>query len=136
MPIEAKMLVWSLAILLVLILVQVTTLVITKGLPAAAGNRDGLSSDKPGFPGRLDRAIENLKESLFFFIPLVIFAAILGVSNEMTVMGAQLFVGARLVHAFLYLAGIPWLRTFAFLAGLVGIIMVALGLGLPGALFA
>ena len=136
MPIEVKMLVWTLVLLFVLILVQVLTTVLGRGLVAAVGNREDFPSNKPGFAGRLDRAIGNLKEGLIFFIPIVILAAIFQVSNEMTAMGAMLFTGARVAHAVVYLAGIPWLRTLLFLAGVAGLGMMLLGLGLPGALFA
>jgi len=136
MPIEVKMLVWVLVLLFVLILIQVMTTVLGYGLPAAAGNREGLPSTKPGFGGRVDRAIANLKEGLIFFIPIVILAAIFKVSNEMTATGAMVFAGARYGHAVVYLAGIPWIRTLLFLAGVVGLVMMLMGLGLPGALFA
>ena len=136
MPIEVKMLVWSLILLFVLILIQVMTTVLGYGLPVAAGNRDGLPASKPGFAGRVDRSITNLKENLIFFIPIVILAAVFQTSNEMTAMGAMVFLGARVGHAVVYLAGIPWIRTLLFLIGVVGLGMMLLGLGLPGALFA
>ena len=136
MPIEVKMLVWALVLLFVLILIQVMTTVLGQGLVSAVGNREDFPASKPGFAGRLDRTITNLKEGLIFFIPIVILAAIFQVSNDLTATGAMLFLGARVAHAGAYLAGIPWIRTLLFLAGVVGLGMMLLGLGLPGALFA
>ena len=136
MPIEVKMLVWALVLLFVLILIQVMTTVLGRGLIPAVGNREDFPANKPGFAGRLDRAVNNLKEGLIFFIPIVILAAIFQVSNEMTATGAMLFTGARVGHAVVYMAGIPWIRTLLFLASVAGLGMMLLGLGLPGALFA
>ena len=136
MPIEVKMLVWALVLLFVLILVQVVTTVLGRGLPAAVGNRDDFPANKPGFAGRLDRAVANLKEGLIFFIPIVLLAVAFKTSNEMTATGAMLFTGARVAHAVVYMAGIPWLRTLLFLASVAGLGMMLVGLGLPGLLFA
>ncbi len=42
----------------------------------------------------------------------------------MTVLGAQLFFYARLVHALLYLSGVPWIRPLAWGVGIVGTVLV------------
>jgi hypothetical protein len=42
----------------------------------------------------------------------------------MTVMGAQLFLAARVAHAVLYLFGIPLVRPLAWAAGIAGTTMV------------
>ncbi|MFT4570659.1 MAG: putative MAPEG superfamily protein [Hyphomicrobiaceae bacterium] len=41
-----------------------------------------------------------------------------GVSNEATLFGATLFFWARIVHGAVYIAGIPYIRTAAFVVGL------------------
>jgi uncharacterized MAPEG superfamily protein len=40
------------------------------------------------------------------------------------VIGAEMFFYSRLVHAACYLIGIPYVRTLAFVVGLVGTLMV------------
>ena len=47
-------------------------------------------------------------------------AAVCGAANETTALGATVFFWARLSHAILYIAGVPWLRTAAFFTGLAG----------------
>jgi uncharacterized MAPEG superfamily protein len=42
----------------------------------------------------------------------------------MTLLGAQLFFWARLVYAFVYLAGIPWLRTGVWTVSVIGLILI------------
>ncbi len=58
---------------------------------------------------------------------LVIIAHLANVHTELTVMGAQLFLAARIVYAGLYIAGISAMasRTLAYFAGLIGTIMIA-----------
>ena len=88
-----------------------------------AGNRE-----KPvecgGWAGRAQRAFRNLLESMLPFAALVLVAHAAGVSNATTVMGAQIFFYARLSYAIVYIAGIPWLRTLVWTAGLVGMLMI------------
>ncbi len=135
MPVEVQMLFWVLLLLFALLLSQVLTIISTYGLFAGVGNREDFPAVKPGFGGRLDRSVQNLKENLLFFIPLVLLTVILNVSNPMTVLGAQLFAGGRVAHALIYMIGIPWLRTLAFMVAVAGIFIMAFGLGFPGVLF-
>lgn len=88
-----------------------------------AGNRETAVEGR-GWAGRAQRAFRNLLESLLPFAALVLVAHAAGVSNATTVMGAQLFFYARVVYAIVYIAGIPWLRTLVWTAGLVGMLMI------------
>jgi uncharacterized MAPEG superfamily protein len=94
------------------------------GLPALAGNREGLP-DIVGWPGRARRAHLNMIENLVLFSALVLIAAVAGKANATTAMGAMIFFWARLAYALIYLIGIPWLRTLAWLIGVVGMAMIA-----------
>jgi hypothetical protein len=47
-----------------------------------------------------------------------------GVSNTMTVAGAEIFLGARPVHAVTYFIGITGICTLAYIAGCVGTVTV------------
>ncbi len=55
-------------------------------------------------------------------------ARAINVSNAMTVLGAQLFFWGRLAHAAIYMAGIPWLRTAAWLVSVLGLLLIFLQL--------
>jgi uncharacterized MAPEG superfamily protein len=59
------------------------------------------------------------------FAALVLVVAVAGISNEATASGTQLFFWARLAHAVAYTVGIPYLRSAAFIASLVGMIRIA-----------
>jgi uncharacterized MAPEG superfamily protein len=123
MTVELTMLVCSVALLFVLILIQALAGVLAQGLPEMAGSRDGLPEPKP-FEARTKRVVDNHREGLALFAPLVLVAAVAHISNSATVLGAQLFFFARVVHAVLYLIGAPWIRPVAWGAGIVGTIMV------------
>lgn len=125
MSIELTMLVYSVALLFLLVVIQASAGVLAQGLGAMAGARDSLGEPKP-FQARSKRVVDNHREGLVLFAPLVLVAAAVGVSTEMTILGAQLFFYSRIVHAALYLAGIPWIRPLVWAVGIVGCIMIFL----------
>jgi len=120
-------LVWSAALTFVLVLIAVSGATLQVGLPALAGNREGLPN-MTGWAGRARRAHFNMLESLILFAVLVLVAQIAGVHNAATLLGAQLFFWGRLAHAIVYIAGIPWLRTAAWGVSVVGLVMIFLQL--------
>ena len=127
MTIELTMLVYSVALLFVLILVQALSGVLAQGLPAMAGSRDNLGP--PGvLQARTKRVVDNHREGLLLFAPLVLAAAATGTSTESTILGAQLFFYSRVVHALLYLTAVPWIRPLAWAVGIVGCILIFLAL--------
>lgn len=68
---------------------------------------------------RLQKAHGNAVENLAVFATLVLAAHAAGISNESTVLAAQLYFWARLLHAVAYTLAWPWVRTLAFTAGFV-----------------
>ena len=127
MSVELSMLVYSTALLIVLVLIQATVGVQAQGLQPMAGSRDNLPEPKP-FQARTERVVDNHREGLTIFAPLVLAAAVAHVSSSWTVLGAELFFWSRVVHAGLYLAGVPMIRPLAWAVGLVGTLMVLLAL--------
>ena len=123
MTVELTMLVYSVALLFALILIQALAGGLAQGLPQMAGARDNLPEPK-AFQARTKRIVDNHREGLALFAPLVLVAAVAHVSNPATVLGAQLFFYARVLHAELYVTGVPWVRPLAWAAGIVGTAMV------------
>jgi len=111
-------------LLLLLTLIQATRNVLVLGLPVAAGNQHDISPWS-GANDRLNRAIRNLMEAIIIFAPLAVAVEVMGLTNETTALGAKVFLVARVVHAAVYIAGIPWVRSGAWSAGVAGIAMVA-----------
>jgi uncharacterized MAPEG superfamily protein len=104
-------------------LVAVTGAMLQVGLPALAGNREGLPPPT-GWAGRAQRAHRNMLENLVLFAVLVLIAVVSNKANAVTLFGAQLFVGARAAYAVIYLVGIPWLRTAAWFVSVVGLLLI------------
>ena len=88
------------------------------------------TSDKPqhAWAARAQRAHFNAVENLVVFAALVAAAQFAGVSNQLTVSGCIIYFWARLVHYVVYTLGIPGLRTLAYVAGVVGQVLIALAL--------
>ena len=120
---EMMWLLWAVALTFAQMLVAVSGATLQVGLPALAGNREGLAPCT-GWAGRAQRAHHNMLENLVLFAALVLIAVFSGKTNAMTLLGAQLFFWARLVYAFVYLAGIPWLRTLVWLVSLAGLVII------------
>jgi uncharacterized MAPEG superfamily protein len=117
------MLVWSAVLCVVMFLPYVLARVMTWGLTATVGypvNPPPL----PAWAQRAQRVHLNMVENLLPFAILVLVAQDISVSDGVTATGATLFFWARVVHTIVFIAGIPWARTFAFLAGVVGMAMI------------
>jgi uncharacterized MAPEG superfamily protein len=88
------------------------------GLRVAMGNREN-PPPLPEWANRAIRAHRNMLENLPHFSVLVIVAVLADSTNQLTAWGAWGFFAARLVHAVVYIAGIPYVRTAAFFAGIL-----------------
>jgi uncharacterized MAPEG superfamily protein len=120
---ELYYLVWSAALTLVLAAIAVAGAQLQVGLPRLAGNRESMP-EITGWGGRAQRAHRNMLENLVLFAILVLTAKAVGVRNDVTLLGAQLFFWGRLAHAAIYIAGIPWARTLAWVVSVVGLILI------------
>ncbi len=118
MPTELAMLLWTGVLCLVLAAPYVAGSVPQLGLPRLAGNREDLPQLE-GWIGRSRRAHANHVENLGPFAVIVLVGHAAGALDATTALASQVFLGSRVVHAVTYLAGIPWVRTLAFLAGVV-----------------
>ncbi|HEY1722388.1 MAG TPA: MAPEG family protein [Magnetospirillaceae bacterium] len=127
MTINGDMLVLTLALLLLIQLVQGMHTSKLHGLPYSFSPRDK-SVDVGLYGGRLQRAKINLIENLALFAPLSVLGEVLqNVDKGIIATGAIVFFVARVVHVICYVAGINGVRTLAWLACVVGSVMVALG---------
>lgn len=125
MPIEIDYLIASIAIFIVMILVQAVVSDMEHGLKHGASARDN-TVDKGLFLQRTKRANANMVEGLLMFVPLLLAAAYTDRFNDMTALGAALFFWGRLAYAPLYWFAVPWLRSLAWFVGVVGIVLVFL----------
>jgi uncharacterized MAPEG superfamily protein len=127
MSIELTMLAYTVALLFVLVMIQGYAGIQAQGAVIMAGHRDNLK-EPSRMQARTKRMVDNAREAMWLFAPLVLIAALENVSNQWTALGAQLFFFSRVAHAILYLLGWPWVRTLAWLAGLIGCVLIFLSL--------
>ncbi len=78
----------------------------------------------PAWAQRSTRVHANMVENLAPFAALVLVAQVAGLANEITALGAALFFWARIVHAIVFILGIPWVRTLAFVVSWIGIVLI------------
>ena len=126
-PMELTLLIWAAALTILQMLVSALGSTSQIGLTTLAGNRDNLA-ETTGWASRAQRAHRNILESITVFAILVLSANLMSISNDMTVLGAQLFFWGRVAFSIIYLAGIPWVRTAAWGVSLVGLILIFLQL--------
>ena len=120
---ELTLLVWAVLLTFVQMLIAVSGATLQVGLPRLAANREGLAPCT-GWAGRAARAHHNMLESLVLFAALVLAAVVAGKTNATTLLGAQIFVWARVAYAAVYLAGIPWLRTAVWFVSVIGLALI------------
>lgn len=124
---ELTLLVFAAILTFAQMLVAATGAQLQIGLPRLAGNREHLP-EFAGWAGRAVRAHRNMLENMVLFVPLVLVAVIAGRTNGQTLLGAQIFLWARLAYAVVYVAGVPWLRTAIWAVSVVGMVLILLPL--------
>ncbi|MGD0189359.1 MAG: MAPEG family protein [Rhizomicrobium sp.] len=129
MTIELTMLAWALVLAGAQILAFDLARTAQYGSKWNTGARDATMPPLGAFVGRLQRAQNNLFETLPLFIAAVLIAHVANKDNAVTAMGAQVYLWGRVVYLPLYALGVPLLRTLVWLvstAGLAAIIYVIL----------
>lgn len=122
---ELTLLGWTLVLALVQILLPAFLRTRETGLEYNASPRDEASPAPVGkVTGRLQRSQQNLFETLPLFAAAVLIAHVAGREGMLTLWGAWFYLVARIVYVPLYAAGIPFVRSLAWLSGLVGIVLI------------
>ncbi|MBT6202355.1 MAG: MAPEG family protein [Rhodospirillaceae bacterium] len=94
------------------------------GMMAPADFKEATARPVPKWAQRANRAHLNAIETLAPFAVLVLIAHVAGVADESTALWAAVFFWARVAHAVVYIAGIPYARSLAFAAGNVALILL------------
>jgi uncharacterized MAPEG superfamily protein len=87
------------------------------------GNRE-TPMEFPDWVRRAERAHGNLLENLPTFAVFVLIAHLTQVHTSLTVAGAGIFLGGRVLHALVLLAGVKVVRTGVFLMAQAGSILI------------
>jgi uncharacterized MAPEG superfamily protein len=78
--------------------------------------------------GRLNRAKNNMLESLPIFLALAVLAQIKGGDPSRVTHAAMVFFVARVIYVPAYVSGIPVLRSIVWLIGVASLVVMALTL--------
>ncbi|KLD64546.1 MAPEG family protein [Dyella japonica] len=126
MPVELKMLAWSIVLGLVYVVVAVTLATMQRGLAWSASNRTG-EAPLTGAADRTSRACRNFLETFAFFAAAVLVVVVGQRTTGTTALGAQIYFWARVIYLPVFAAGIPYLRTLIWAGSVVGLVMILSG---------
>jgi uncharacterized MAPEG superfamily protein len=121
---ELTILAWTLVLALVQIFLTVMVVNRDKGLKYNMGPRDEPGKPLSNLSGRMMRAQGNLFETLPIFAAAVLIVHAMARESSLTLLGAELFLGARIVYVPLYALGVPVLRTLVWAVSIVGLVMI------------
>jgi uncharacterized MAPEG superfamily protein len=119
-----QILAWTLVLALVQIFLPAGARTLQYGMKWNASARDEAMPAPNKYAGRLARAQANLFETLPLFIGAVLIVHVSGVNSSLSLLGAQLYLGARILYVPLYAFGVPFLRGAAFLVCFAGLGMI------------
>ncbi len=132
MPGELQWLTWTVILTGVLWIPYILDRVAVRGLMGTMANPSPADTPQSSWAQRLHKAHYNAVENLIIFATLVLTLNVMHHSTESTVLACAVYFWARLVHAVVYMLGIPVVRTVAFAVGFVA--QVALVLAVFGKL--
>jgi uncharacterized MAPEG superfamily protein len=88
------------------------------------GPRDGELPPPEPIVGRLIRAQANYFETFPVVAAAILIVSVAGITTRWTAIGAIIWIVARVVYLPLYAAGVPAVRSMAFLISMVGLLML------------
>ena len=124
MSIELQYLIFTVFLLILQMITQVGAGFLTNGLMGLAGSRDDEVLTE-GVGGRFERAYYNMLETFPVFAALVLIIQVTESWTSTSALAVQIYFWARVAYIPLYIVGIPFLRTLAWLTSMVGILMLA-----------
>ncbi len=122
-PTEITVLGWSVVLLLVQIVLQAGT-ASDRGAAWLLGPRDEQRQSKSVVSRRFGRALHNLLETYPAFVALALALALTGKSGGIGAIGAWLYLFSRVAYVALYALGVPLVRTLAWMAAIIGIVLM------------
>lgn len=113
---------------LVHILIAVQAATSRYGIKWNLSSREAKVPELDGMAGRLSRASKNFQETFPFFAAAVLGVAALGASTATTELGAQIYLGARVLYLPIYAFNVTVVRSLVWVVSLLGIFLVLTGI--------
>ena len=111
-------------ILIVLVILVETVFAIQQyGLPYMTTPRDE-AKPQAGLAGRATRTVLNCIIGMALFAPAILILAANDAFTATTLLMAQIFLIARVIYVIVYIAGIKFVRTLAFVASLLATLVL------------
>ena len=123
MTLDARLLLYSTLLTWLMLIVAATLRARSwtqSGMKDAFGNREKQPEPSPA-AARADRAAKNMLENMVLFVALIVGAHLAGAPQDRIDLGARIFFYARVVYFPVYLAGIAYVRTVVWSAGVIGL---------------
>lgn len=125
MTTDLKMLAWVAGLTALMWLPYILSRIMTSGLvPTLTYRAD--NEPLPDWAARAKRAHANAVENLAPFAAVVLVAHLAGAANGTTAFWSIIYLWARIIHYLGYTAGLPFVRTLAFAAGWLAIMIIFL----------
>jgi uncharacterized MAPEG superfamily protein len=102
--------------------------IMVRGTMGAMTNPSPNDRPQSAWARRMNAAHANTVENLVVFAPLVLTAQALNIHTASTAFAGALFFWCRLVYVAVYTAGIPVVRTLAFVGGFVAQVILVLAI--------
>ena len=128
MPTDLTLLGASTILLFAHVMLQGQTATRDRGLDWNAGPRDGDAKPLSPLAGRAARALANFQETYPAFIALALALAVTGRTGGLASTGAILWFAARIIYIPLYLFGIRYVRSLAWAASILGLLLMLIRL--------
>jgi uncharacterized MAPEG superfamily protein len=120
---ELTYLTYAIILLIAHMLIQATASDLSKGIGWALGPQDE-KREPSALAGRLERALTNYVYNLPAFIALALTLKVTELGTDTTALGAALWFWARLAYIPAYASGLPVVRSVAWFASLVGLVLM------------
>jgi len=124
MPVEIRILALGALLLFVYIFTATRFKTAQYGRKWNVGARDEALPPPTPVTGRTMRAQANFEETFPIAIVALIGVVLANRTSALTALGGWIWLGARVVYLPLYAAGVPVIRTIAFVISMVGLGMV------------
>jgi uncharacterized MAPEG superfamily protein len=124
MPIELKMLAFSIILGFVQLFISAQVASQQRSLRWGMGPRDEKRPELTGIPARLERAFRNFMETFPFFAASVLIISVMRMHTNLSGIGAITYFIARVIYVIVYATGTPIIRTVVWFASIAGIFLV------------
>ena len=124
MTTELTVLAWGCVLAIVHIFAAVRVKTRQYGTTWNMGARDEALPPAEPIVGRLARAQANFFETFPIFAAAVLIVQVARLGDDLSAIGAMIWLGARIAYLPVYALGIPKVRTLIFLVSMIGLALV------------